>query len=311
MQKKKIIILSHNGGRLANQLWLFISMYAFCLENDYNLENYSFWEYAKFFNFKITNLFINTVFFKLYFLLCIIIPRNPIYKFREFYGYYIKLIKKIYPNKIIYAINSSGVDTVVNLSCVNKMSDATVFDSGNVYTIGWMFRNSNGIIKYQKEIIKYFKPKEEIVLKINKFISVIRGQYRNVIGVHIRQGDYKTWFGGKYYFSQDKIKNIIEEFLIQFKLDNSDCAFIISSDGIVEDDIFSGLNIFHSLGGVVEDLFTLARTDIIIGSDSTFGAFASYYGNIPFVVFDNSIDWGYYINRKVFFENQYSTLVHY
>jgi len=55
----------------------------------------------------------------------------------------------------------------------------------------------------------------------------------------------------------------------------------------------------------------LAATDIIIGSDSTFGAFASYYGNLPFIVFEKKIDWNYYKDKKYFFENKKCTTVHF
>ena len=45
---KKIIILWHNGGRLANQLWLYISVYAYALEKKYDLENHTFFEYSEY-----------------------------------------------------------------------------------------------------------------------------------------------------------------------------------------------------------------------------------------------------------------------
>ena len=52
--------------------------------------------------------------------------------------------------------------------------------------------------------------------------------------------------------------------------------------------------------------------DVIIGSDSSFGAFAAYYGNIPHIVFNKkSMDWAYYRNNQKYFQNKYCTLVHF
>jgi len=72
------------------------------------------------------------------------------------------------------------------------------------------------------------------------------------------------------------------------------------------------LNVVKSYFGPVEDLFLLAATDIIIGADSTFGAFASYYGNIPLIVFQRPrIDWDYYKDKQYYFENKYNQFVAY
>jgi len=159
--------------------------------------------------------------------------------------------------------------------------------------------------------VDYFRPKSNIERRVKSFVSTLRNKYKHIVGVHIRQGDYKTWMGGSLYFSQEKIKKQLDKLIIELKYNSNETVFILCSDGQIDGSFFSGLNTVFSIGGVVDDLFTLASTDVIIGSDSTFGAFASYYGNIPFIVFNDNIDWGYYFDKKVFFENKYSTLVHY
>jgi len=89
-------------------------------------------------------------------------------------------------------------------------------------------------------------------------------------------------------------------------------CFVITSDGPINADEFPGLNVTVSKNNAVTDLFLLASTDVIIGSNSTFGAFASYYGNIPFIVMQKEkIDWEYYKNKDKFFENKYCTVAHY
>ena len=95
-------------------------------------------------------------------------------------------------------------------------------------------------------------------------------------------------------------------------MDKEKTVFVICSDGSVDLDKFTGLNVVKLSFSAVGDLFLLAKTNAIIGSDSTFGAFASYYGNIPFIVFKKgNIDWEYYKGKNVFFENKYNLMTRY
>lgn len=308
---KKVIILNHNGGRLANQLWLFISIYAYCLEKGYKLENLTFWEYSSFYNFKCSNFFINIVFFKSYSFLCKILPRKPTYTFRKLYSYFVKLIEKFYHSNIIYAFDSEHDDRLIYLPPSDSRSKPDLLDDKNkVYTIGWLFRNPFGIKKYHKEIVEYFRPKAKIINKVKNSVLPLREKFKNLVGIHIRQGDFKLV--EKLYFNQREIKNIIDSYILNYQIDKKNTCFVICSDDLVNEEIFKDYNIYLNHGNPVEDLITLASTGIIIGPDSTFGAFAAYYGNIPFVVYQrNGVDWEYYKNKSEYFENKYCTTVHY
>jgi hypothetical protein len=319
MQKKKVVILNHNGGRLANQLWPFMSAYAYCLENGYILDNQSFFEYAPFFNFKSDNFLVNLLFFKLYNYIKFLLPlkiRGKFYRFiYKIYCYYVKKVESNKRNIVIYAPDSA--DPIVHFLLPTKNSDIDLDefessrDQSKVYLDGWLFRNPIGLNKYHKEIVDYFKPKPSIEKKVKDLIFSLKNKYKYVIGVHVRQGDYKTWMDGKLYFSQDKIKLFLDDLILNFQLNKDETVFLLCSDGQIDDSVFLGLNIAHSIGGVAEDLFVLACSDLIIGSDSTFGAFASYYGNIPFIVFGEEIDWDYYKDKKEYFENKYNKMVYY
>lgn len=192
------------------------------------------------------------------------------------------------------------------LACIEKSPLSTF------YFDGWLFRNPVGIEKYRKEITAYFAPREEIRKKIENFISELRKKYSAIVGVHIRQGDYKTFGGGQYFFMQEDVKKILEEYLQFSGKDHTQTVFVICSDGFIDQSVFIGLHIVLPAGNGAEDLFTLAGTDVIIGSNSTYGAFASYYGNVPFIVFDREdMEWGYYRDKKTYFENKKSIFVFY
>jgi len=312
---KKIIILKHNNGRLGNQLWNYISVYAFCLEKKYLCLNYSFFKYDKYFNIKDKNLLYRS------FLWCYRLSR--LVKLNGFmeriYNRCVSLIIKFRPQKIV---NSGGENSnngifylpptpagpAADLSAMEKItSNEKMYFN---YQAGWPFRNPVGIEKYREQIKKYFLPKLAIRQPAEKLINSLKGRYGHIVGVHLRQGDYKNRFmDGELYFTENQIAEILKQYLANFNRTAAETCFIICSDGPINRSAFENLNIALAPGEVMTDLHLLALTDIIIGSDSTFGSFASYYGNIPHIVFTKpEIDWPYYKNKNNYFINKYSTV---
>ena len=309
---KKITILSSGGNELANQLWNYASIYAYSLERGYKLENPSFFEYGDYFTTPAAPNFI----FKLFFFLPFknYTKRKTAFRrrsWRKFYTWYVKVVSSFHKQEIIYSGNEKQYYLPPTKNSSGKLHELENSDS-NIYFDGWLFRNSVGLEKYRQKIKEYFKPRGDVEKKVVSETQTIRKKYKNVIGVHIRQGDYKTWRGGQYLIPQKRALEIIEEYLSFSGLNKNETCFFIASDGLVDEKIFSGLNTFISKENAITDLFMLSQTDGIIGSNSTFGAFASYYGNIPFIVMENEkMNWEYYGNKNKFFENKYSTFVHY
>ena len=310
---KKIVILQTSGNELANQLWNYASIYAYTLERGYKLENPSFFEYGNYFLIPPPNLFFKILFF------------NPFTNYtgrknafrrkvwRKLYFWYARtmlwffgrhsIVYKDADNKPYYLPPTK--ESLGRLSELEKKGRDIYFDS-------WLFRNPAGLEKYREEVREYFKPRKDIKETVINNIKNLREKYKNLIGVHIRQGDYKTWRGGAYYITQTRVREILDEYLKTTCSNASEICFVITSDGSVDTSLFSGLNTLISKESAIHDLFLLASTNLIIGSNSTFGAFASYYGNIPFIVMQKEkMDWEYYKDKKRFFESKYSTFAHY
>lgn len=309
---KKAIILRSTGSELSNQLWNYTSIYAYSLEKNLQLKNYSFFEYGKYFNIPAPNLF-----FELFFFLPFTnyTKRKSSLKrrlWRKVYEYYARTIILIHKKSVIVSDNSENKPFY--LPPTNNDEKLSTFEKSNstIYFDGWLFRNPVGIQKYREKILEYFKPRKDVEDSVKTQIKNIRNSFKNVIGIHIRQGDYKTWRGGAYFIPQTRVREIIDEYLKVSKNNASETYFIITSDEPVDIPLFSGLNASISKENAVHDLFLLSSTDVVIGSNSTFGAFASYYGNIPFIVMQKEqIDWNYYQDKKSYFENKYCTMVHY
>jgi hypothetical protein len=318
MDKKRIIILQHNGGQLANQLWNFMGIYAYCRERGYECRNYSFFEYGYYFkNIKPGNVFMDIFFFRTFPVADSIFPFKVARKIaRLFYGFYVKLIKIFSGDAIIYYgdDNQSPYYLSPTKASEGKL-EALEKDNKRkaIYFHGWLFRNPIGLEKYRGQITKYFEPKEKYLRDAREQIKKIRSEYDTIIGVHMRKGDYKNWQDGKFFVGEKRFREIIDEYLLKFSIDSKKTAFIFFSDESVDISAFGGLHTFlpknpHAIG----DLYELSTCDAILGTDSTFGAFASYYGNIPFIMASNSeMQWDYYQDKKTYFENRFSKVVHY
>ena len=309
---KKIIILRSTGGELANQLWNYASVYAYCLERGAALENPAFYEYGNYFTAPAPNLFLK---------LCFFLPftdytkRKQSFKrrlWRKLYGLYAVSVIFAHKDTVIVSDNKDNRPFYLpptrenaRLSEIEKENDVLYFD-------GWLFRNPVGLEKFRKEVVTYLRPRQDTERAVEKQMQDLRSKFANVVGVHIRQGDYKTWRGGAFSIPQTRVREIFNEYLKINGLNVIETCFTITSDGPIDESLFSGLKVVISKDSAVHDLFLLSKTDVIIGSNSTFGAFASYYGNIPFIVMQkDSMDWEYYSGKEAYSENKYSTFVHY
>ncbi|HEY4500328.1 MAG TPA: hypothetical protein VJH25_00870 [Candidatus Paceibacterota bacterium] len=303
---KRIIILKHGGGELANQLWNYVNIYAYGLEIDTPVKNPSFFEYHSFFQLIRNESFVTKLlsrFFRT--------PRrrshiiNKIVRFK--YSILAKIKRYIHAPCIVSSENSDN--KVIYLppsgSVLGRFGKCVI-----LYLTGWLFRNPIGIEKWRSELLRAFAPNQKIMTKIDGILLPLRQKYEKIVGVHIRQGDYAIFKGGKYLVSQERIREIVSEYAKENILDARKTVFMVASDGAIDQGLYKNLNVYFSKENAVTDLFLLARADIIIGSDSSFGAFASWYGDIPHIIAKReSMDWDYYRGRASCFRNKYATLV--
>lgn len=307
---KKIIILQNGGGELANQLWNFTSIYTYCLEKSFDCQNYSFFEYKQYFNIPLNNKIIDFIFSK---------PfqnhharrNNPKNRFWRFvYKIYTKIFILIHKNRVISSVNTNNKKINLPPTQENHLLNKLEKDNKPIYFTGWLFRNPNGLKKYKKEILKYFKPKEKYTYPAETKIKELKKKYKNIIGIHLRQDDYKEFKGGQYFISQQRVREILNEYLQETNKNHQETFFIFTSDGPIEKNLFFDLNIEINKGNPIEDLYLLSLCDTIIGSNSSFGNFAAFYGNKPHIILQKEkIDWNYYKNKNEYFENKYFTMI--
>ncbi len=306
---KKIIIIKSSGGELANQLWNYSSILAYAKEKNVPLQNWAFFEYASYFNLPKHSWLIEHIFFNRF---KNDTTRKSAFKkrmWRKIYDIFSRSVMNLHKRSLVRVMDN---DKTFYLPPTSNEHIKELERKGTLYLDGWIFRNSLGIAKHHKYISDYFAPKAHIKEKVDTFCNSLRIKHKTLIGVHIRQGDYKTWKGGRYYISPKEMSNVVREYLEQNNINKNDVCLVIASDGGVDETLFEGVQTTLTHMNMVEDLFVLSKCDVIIGSDSTFGDFAAYLGNIPHVIAKkDSVDWEYYKNKEGFFENKYCTWVHY
>lgn len=151
------------------------------------------------------------------------------------------------------------------------------------FTKGWATMDDTTYLsKSKKELVRVFKPKDEITAKANALVSRIKQDYDFIIGVHIRHGDYKTWRNGRHYYTLDEFYS----FMLQINDLYSDhnVAFFISSNAQVDTKFFQDCKCFKfekEPSGDILDLYTLSLCDRIIGPWSTYSRWASFIGEVP------------------------------
>lgn len=226
------------------------------------------------------------------------------------YTTYVRITKK---NRIISSVNSINKPWYLDhTDHAQKNPSSPLNDRGIVYLEGWLFRNPEGIKKYRSEISDYFAPHVSILEKVKSVVNPLRAKFKHVVGVHIRHGDYAGFKNGIYYISFERVVETLKEYLHYKNINKEETVFIIASDETVPREYFYDMNIHITNGSAGEDMFILAATDVIIGSDSSFGNLAAYFGNIPHIIISKEqIDWKYYDNKKSYFPTKYCSMVHY
>jgi len=273
-QKVNVVIAKNNGGQLANQLWQFAVVAAFCKERGYQLYNPAFFHYAKYFERFHDDLLIS--------------PTSPLKTFlpqiQEIQRCTHRTLLKLLETQFPHHRHAPTAEAPLLLSSM-------CLDKGNHFLFDWYFENRSGIEKHRDYLLPLLKPKKTYEKKIEKFWKQIDGS-RLVVGVHVRHKDFRTWNAGRYFFSVEEIKQHMKK--VQSRYCNLNPLFIIYSDEKRSCDEFPEFNTRVSEGNLVEDLYSMARCHLIMGTGiSTFNGWAAWYGNIPRYKFEETPDWNF------------------
>ena len=148
---------------------------------------------------------------------------------------------------------------------------------------GWdTMDDTRYLAQTKKELKHIFCPRQEIVDKAKQMQEEIRKKADFVVGVHIRHGDYKTFYDGRFYYTLEEYHQIMLN--LQNLFSNKHIAFFICSNESFSIEQFTGCVCYRfgkEPSGNILDLHTLSLCDRIIGPWSTYSRWASFIGEVP------------------------------
>ena len=154
---------------------------------------------------------------------------------------------------------------------------------------GWYTMNDTRyLVQTKKELQHIFRPREDIMGKAEAMMTDIRKKYNLVVGVHVRHGDYKTFYNGRYYYTLDEFHQMMQRIQAIYKEEK--VAFFISSNEAFDLNVFTGCHCYRfgkEPSGDILDLYTLSLCDRIIGPWSTYSRWASFIGEVPLCFIEN------------------------
>jgi hypothetical protein len=172
------------------------------------------------------------------------------------------------------------LDAVDGVYDLNNPEFASLLQKARLLAVkGWKFRDDINLVRYHEVIARYFKPIASIRNAVEALISAVRDLGDEVIGVHIRQGDYRNWKNGVHYFELEQYAHWMRE---ASQLDTSrKSVFLVCASDPVKISCLHGLEVVQGPGSVIGDLHALSLCDRIMGPPSTFSTWASFHGRKP------------------------------
>ena len=143
---------------------------------------------------------------------------------------------------------------------------------------GWLFRDAEALERHADLVRRIFTPVSAIARVADQAVKRVRGEGGVVVGVHVRQGDYRVHLGGRFYYPTEAYVRVMER--LRDDLDG-EVRFLVTTDSEQDWDAFSHLPYERAKGSSVEDLYTLSACDLIVGPPSSFTLWASFYGRTP------------------------------
>ena len=162
----------------------------------------------------------------------------------------------------------------------NRRNEDIMLQKRMLVVTGWEAHWYDLFLKYKSEILALFAFRPEIEEKVVETMN--HGDM--ILGVHIRRGDYATFYDGKFFFSDEQYVGVIRRFLALHP-DRQVRVFICGNDPKLDKDYYRQelplCEVVFPDGNPGEDLCLLSHCDYLIGAPSTFSLVAAMYHDRP------------------------------
>lgn len=292
---KPTVVYMLSGGRLGNQLLRFLHLIAWSKQNNNicRILNINFWQYANLFSVWKHNPLCQYPVDAFPFQLLNSFPKlflsNSIShgRIRQLHHFAHRVadrfpgIQSISSERIVDGRDE--VIQVINLDdphLTGRLSNHPITLLG-----GWRMEAWNALSVHQEFVRSLFHFREDHLATALKVLAPIRQRKTMIIGVLLRQDDYRSWRGGKYYFDTPTYAKFLTDSLSVFS--DKSVEFLVVSDEKQDKASFQGLDVTLGSGYAVgnghfmENLVELSLCDLIISPPSTFAGLAAFLGDVP------------------------------
>lgn len=293
-----MLINASNPGQLGNRLQKFAHLIAFSITNNQKVINLGFTEYA--------DLFENTS----QDILCRYPPKRSVLKFHFLRTSLSRFSRFLVRRKILEKFGGKKIEVVyaypftkkpkIEFRLDNPEFLASVNNKRIIFTWGYHFVDYVNLLKHSDRIREYFTPQSIHLANINALIEKARGTCEILVGVHIRHTDFKRYKDGKFYYDVDEYVDLMKKMEKLFPAKK--VGFLVCSDELQDIKRFEPLKVTFGTNHIIEDMYSLARCDYIIGPWSTYSKWASFYGNVPIYNIDD-VNLDFTLKDFKFFED--------
>ena len=196
--------------------------------------------------------------------------------------------------------------------------EALMLRRKNIVVEGWYARWPDLFVKYKQEIVSLFAFDERVKVRPDRLMASLPACDLR-LGVHVRRGDYRTFHGGRFFYTDEQYIALVRQFLAlhpgrrvqvfvcgnERSLDRSAYREALTADGQANRDTATATNgqanrdaatatdkqnnrdaatvtdVSFPCGNPGEDLYLLSQCDFLIGPPSTFSLVASMYRDVP------------------------------
>jgi hypothetical protein len=279
----KLLIIYCDYGRLGNRLHTHVNALAWCIENNYNLINLSFSDYAELFKSSSKHKSGN-------------LQQNKSFLFKSLsstlFGNFLKrlLLSDKWLERlawIVKQIRPTDKEVLRETDLNHQISHNKI----NLIRY-WDISCTSSLQNHQSKIRRYLLPNKRFVASADKIIGDLRTKYECVVGVHARRGDYISYLDGIHYHSWEsylhwatQTKQILE------KSGKKNVGIVICSDELPPASIQKNESIHFNLSKeIMIDIHLLSLCNYNLGPPSSFGTWVSWFGKLPRLVVHKNTD---------------------
>jgi hypothetical protein len=268
----KKIIIRQEYGQLGNILFRLANALGFAIEHGYRVEDYT----LAFCNYHDGSS--NIRFFEDY---------HP-FQFFEFPRPNFPLC-----NRIKWKLKDRLNKRIECIENFDPTFDLQKLDTNKSYELkGFHFSSGELAFKHRTQICDILRFINTEVLPIENLINEAKKRYDVLLGVHIRQNDYKTYYDGKFYLTPNQYLQSVEHFKSLY-LPSQRIGVVICSDDreALQKIQKEHPDYFYPKGTIAQDIYALSKCNYIIGPKATtMNTWASFTGETMLLQIEKKID---------------------